>query len=67
MRIRRERRRKASGAKRPGQIVDQFRGRHKQRIEPVLDGAVRDGDREMRSPSWIARLMGLRLLWLPAV
>ena len=50
MRVRRERRGKASGAKGRGEIIDQFRGRDKARIKAMLNGAVRDGDREMRFP-----------------
>jgi hypothetical protein len=50
MRVRRERGGKASSAKRRREIIDQFCGRDKQRIEPVLDGAVRDRDGEMRFP-----------------
>ena len=48
MGVRRERCGKASVAKRRGEIINQFGGRDKQRIEAVLNRAVRDGDREMR-------------------
>jgi hypothetical protein len=50
MRVRGERRGKASGAKGRRQIIDQFRGRHKERIKAVLNRAVREGDRQMRFP-----------------
>ena len=48
MRVRRERGGKASGAKGRRQIINQFRGCDKERIEAILNRAIRDGDREMR-------------------
>jgi hypothetical protein len=41
----------AACAERGGEVVDELGCRDEERVESVLDGAVRDGDREMRLPA----------------
>jgi hypothetical protein len=34
-----------------GEIIDEGRGRREERVKAVLDGAIRDGDRQVRFPT----------------
>ena len=43
--------RESAAAKCGGEFIDQFRRRHKAGVEAVLNGAIRDRDREMRFPT----------------